>query len=58
MRVRKSSLIWFVGAVVWWIDAAVALHYNNKAQALLGLVVACVFFVAGIMWAKGTERHR
>lgn len=58
MRMRKSSLIWFVGAVVWWIDAAVALHYSHKAQALLGLVVACVFFVAGILGVKSTEKHR
>lgn len=58
MRMRKSALIWFVGAAVWWFDAAVALHYNHKAQALLGIVVACVFLIAGILGVKSTERHR
>jgi hypothetical protein len=58
MRMRNLSFIWFVGAVVWWIDAAVALHYSNKPHALLALVVACVFFAAGIMWVKSTEKRR
>lgn len=58
MRMRKSSLIWFVGAGVWLFDAVIALHYGHSAQALLGLVVACVFFAAGIMWSKSSERRR
>jgi hypothetical protein len=32
---RNLSFIWFVGAVVWWIDAAVAVHYRNKPHAIL-----------------------
>ena len=42
MRMRNLSFIWFVGAVVWWIDAAVAVHYNNRAHAVLALAVACI----------------
>jgi hypothetical protein len=57
MRMRSLSFIWFVGAVVWWIDAAVAVHYHNKPHALLALAVACVFFAAGIMWVKSTEKR-
>jgi hypothetical protein len=57
MRMRNLSYIWFVGAVVWWIDAAVAVHYNNRAHAILALAVACVFFAAGIMWVKTTEKR-
>jgi hypothetical protein len=57
MRMRNLSFIWFVGAVVWWIDAAVAVHYGNKAHAVLALAVACVFFAAGIMGVKGAEKR-
>jgi hypothetical protein len=57
MRMRSLSFIWFVGAVVWWIDAAVAVHYANKPHAVLALAVACVFFAAGIMWVKSTEKR-
>jgi hypothetical protein len=57
MRMRNLSFIWFVGAVVWWIDAAVAVHYSNKPHAILALAVACVFFAAGVMWVKNTEKR-
>jgi hypothetical protein len=43
--------------VVWWIDAAVAVHYGNTPHAVLALAVACVFFAAGIMWVKSTEKR-
>ena len=57
MRMRNLSFIWFVGAVVWWIDAAVAVHYGNTPHAVLALAVACVFSAAGIMWVKSTEKR-
>lgn len=58
MRMRNLSFIWFVGSVVWWIDAAVALHYGHRPHALLALTVACIFFAAGVMWLKGLEKRR
>ena len=57
MRMRNLSFSWFVGAVVWWIDAAVAVVYGDKPHAVLALAVACVFFAAGIMWVKSTEKR-
>jgi hypothetical protein len=57
MRMPSGSFIWFLGAVVWWIDAAVALHYDHKSHALLALAIACLFFAAGMMWRK-TENNR
>jgi hypothetical protein len=55
---RNLSFIWFVGAVVWWIDAAMALHYGHKSHALAALAVACVFFAAGRIQIKIGEKHR
>ncbi len=58
MRMRNVSFIWFVGSVVWWIDAAVALHYGHRQHALLALAIACIFFAAGVMWLKSVEKRR
>lgn len=58
MRMPNLSFIWFVGAVVWWVDAAVALHYGHKPHALLALAVACVFLGAGLMRVKASQKHR
>jgi hypothetical protein len=58
MRMPNATFIWFLGAVVWWIDAAVALHYGHKPHALLALAIACMFFAAGMMWLKNTEKRR
>jgi hypothetical protein len=58
MRVPKLSFIWFVGAAVWWFDAAVALHYDHKPHALLALGIACLFFLAGMTGVKTNEKRR
>jgi hypothetical protein len=58
MRMRNLSFIWYVGAVVWWIDAAVALHYGHKSHALLALAIACLFLAAGRIQPKTNEKHR
>jgi hypothetical protein len=55
---RNLSFIWYVGAVVWWIDAAVAVHYDHKLHALLALAIACLFFITGRLQLKTTEKRR
>jgi hypothetical protein len=52
------SFIWFVGAAVWWIDAAIALHYEHRPHAVLALIVACLFFAAGMMGIRAGEKRR
>jgi hypothetical protein len=58
MRMRNFSFIWYVGAVAWWFDAAVAVHYGHKGHALLALAIACLFFVTGRIQIKTSEKHR
>ena len=36
--------IWFAGAAVWWVSAALAVHYNHRLHAILSLGVSAVFF--------------
>jgi hypothetical protein len=48
--------IWFIGAAAWYMDAAVNLHYGARSHALLALIVATMFFVAGMVWVKSPRR--
>ncbi len=49
--------IWFIGAAAWYVDAAINLHYGARSHALLALLVATMFFAAGMIWVK-TPRRR
>jgi hypothetical protein len=49
--------IWFVGAAVWYLDAALNLHYNARGHAILALCVATMFFIAGMVWVRNPKRR-
>jgi hypothetical protein len=49
-------MIWFVGAVVWWIDAALHLHAGSRNHALLAIAVSLLFLAAGIVFRKQALR--
>lgn len=51
-----TAWIWFVGAAVWWVSAALAVHYNHRAHALMSLAVSALFFFAGLLWLKMPPR--
>jgi hypothetical protein len=52
----NSYIIWFVGAVVWWIDAALQLHARNRQHALLAVVISLLFLVAGVVFRRQALR--
>ncbi len=54
----KTAWIWFTGAASWWVAAALAAHYNHRANALLSLAIAALFFLAGVLWIKMPPRRR
>lgn len=54
----RISWIWFVGAVVWWIDAAIAAHFNHLPHALLALLVALLFVIVAVVLRPNRARHR
>jgi hypothetical protein len=55
--VALKQWIWFIGAAAWYLDAAVFMHYGARSHALLALLVATMFFVAGMVWVKNPRRH-
>jgi hypothetical protein len=56
--VARAYWIWFVGAVIWWCDAALALHFRHLGHALLALGVSALFFLAGVVFMKMPPRRR
>ncbi len=44
--------IWFTAAAVWLLVAALSLRFHSPARTLGLLLVAVVFFLAGMFFAK------
>jgi hypothetical protein len=52
----NSYIIWFVGAVVWWVDAALHLYDGASRQALLAVAISLLFLLAGVVFRRQTMR--
>ena len=44
-----TAWIWFAGAAVWWVSAALAVHYDHRTHAILSLSISALFFFAGLL---------
>ncbi|HYK35562.1 hypothetical protein [Alloacidobacterium sp.] len=53
---EHSYIIWFVGAVVWWIDAALHLHAGSLGHALLAIAISLLFLAAGVLFRRQALR--
>jgi len=51
---RKTAWIWFVGFAAWLADALLSLRMRNLLHARLALMVAIVFFTAGLFYRRQT----
>jgi NADH:ubiquinone oxidoreductase subunit 6 (subunit J) len=51
---RKTAWIWFVGFAAWLADALLSLRRRNLRHARLALMVAIVFFTAGLFYRRQT----
>jgi NADH:ubiquinone oxidoreductase subunit 6 (subunit J) len=49
---RKTAWIWFVGFAAWLADALLSLRMRNLMHARLALMVAIVFFTAGLFYYR------
>ncbi len=50
--------IWFVGAGVWLVVAALSLRFNVPSRTLGAIAVAVMFFAAGMFFAKNATPPR
>lgn len=55
---EHSYIIWFVGAVVWWIDAALHLRAGSRAHALLAIAISLLFLAAGVVYRRQALRRK
>jgi uncharacterized membrane protein len=56
MRGQWSYIIWFVGAVAWFFDAALQVYSGTRIHAILAIVISLLFLVAGVYFRKQTLR--
>ncbi len=52
----RSYWIWFVGATVWWVVAALYLYYGPVLHGWLAAVVAVLFLAAGMVYRRQALR--
>jgi len=45
---RNFYWIWFVGAAVWFFDAAVSLHYHVLGWGVLEAAISAAFLAVGM----------
>ena len=57
MRVWRYA-IWFVGAAVWLLVAALSLRFGIRSRTLGAIAIAVVFFAAGMFFARLGEPPR
>ncbi|WP_158751030.1 hypothetical protein [Acidobacterium sp. S8] len=52
----NSYIIWFVGAVVWLVDAALQLNAGSRPHTLLAAAVSLLFLIAGVVFRRQALR--
>jgi hypothetical protein len=51
---RKTAWIWFAGFLAWLADGLISLRLHNLPHARLAIMVAIVFFTAGLFYRRQT----
>ena len=53
---RNFNWIWYVGAAVWFLNAALAMHHGVLRRGIANAAVAAVFLAAGIFFRRQAKR--
>ena len=53
---RWAAWVWFAGCAAWVVDAAVSARFRAWAHAELALMVAMLFFAAGLFYRAQGRR--
>jgi threonine/homoserine efflux transporter RhtA len=54
---RNFNWIWYVGAGVWFLNAALAMHHGNLRLGLTNAAIAAVFLAAGVFFGRMAKRQ-
>jgi len=54
---RNFNWIWYLGAAVWFLNAALAMYHGNLRMGLTNAGISAVFLVAGIYFGRQAKRR-
>ncbi|MGA7523501.1 MAG: hypothetical protein WBW84_13675 [Acidobacteriaceae bacterium] len=54
---RNFNWIWYLGAAVWFLNAALAMHHGNLRVGLTNAAISAVFLAAGIFFRRQAKRQ-
>ena len=54
---RNFNWIWYLGAAVWFLNAALAMYHGKLRLGLTNAAISAVFLAAGIFFGKQTKRR-
>jgi hypothetical protein len=53
---RNFNWIWYVGAAVWFLDAAIAMHRADLRSGLTDAAISAIFLAVGVLLGKMSRR--
>lgn len=53
---RNFNWIWYLGAAVWFLNAALAMYHGKLRLGLANAAISAVFLAAGVFFGKQTKR--
>ena len=53
---RNFNWIWYLGAAVWFLNAALAMRHGNLRMGVTNAVISAVFLAAGIFFGRQGKR--
>ncbi|MFZ0629970.1 MAG: hypothetical protein WA399_00035 [Acidobacteriaceae bacterium] len=54
---RNFNWIWYLGAAVWFLNAALAMHHGNLRLGLTNALISAVFLAAGLFFRRQSKRQ-
>jgi hypothetical protein len=53
---RNFNWIWYVGAAVWFLNAAIAMHHGDLRLGLTNAFISAIFLAVGVLLGRMTRR--
>jgi hypothetical protein len=54
---RHWNWIWFLGAAVWFLDAAIGMHHGALRVGLADAGISALFLVIGLLFRRQAKRR-
>ncbi len=54
---RNFNWIWFLGAAVWFLDAALSMRHGALGRGLANAAVSVLFLVVGMLFRRQARRQ-